>query len=170
MLLFGCQVMSDFSWPPWAAAQQTSLSLTISQSLPKFMSIELVMPPNHLILCHPFILLPLIFPSIRIFPNEIVFGIRWSKYWSFSFSISPSAEYSGLISFKIDCFDLLAFQRTLKNLKPMKEEIFPGAGGLSSLSSAYLFIHQILFKVYYVPSTVLLLEQWIRPQVCKLFL
>ena len=99
---------------PWTAAHQASLSFTISQSLLKLMSIELVMPSNHLILCP--LLLPLIFPSIRVFSNESVLHIKWPKYWSFSFSISPSNEYSGLISFRIDWFDLLAVQGTLKNL------------------------------------------------------
>ena len=100
---------------PWTAACQASLSITIPQSLLKLMSIELVMSSNHLILCNP-LLLPSIFPSIRVFSNESVFCIRWPKYWSFSFSISPSNEYSGLISFKIDWFDLLAVQGTLKSL------------------------------------------------------
>ena len=88
------------------------------QSLLKFMSIELMMPSSHLILCCPLLLLPSIFPSIRVFSNESVLRIRWSKYWSFSFSISPSNEYSGLISFKIDWFDLFAVQGTLKSLLP----------------------------------------------------
>ena len=92
------------------------LSLTISWSLLKLMSIGLVMPSNHLILCRPLILLPSIFPSIRVFSNESVLHIRWPKYWSFSFSISPPNEYSGLISFKIDWLDLLAVQGTLKSL------------------------------------------------------
>ena len=101
---------------PWTAARQASLSITNSQSLLKFMPIELVMPSNHLILCHP-LLLPLsIFPSIRVFSSESVLCIRWSKYWSFSFSISPSNEYSGLISFSMEWFDLLAVQGTLKSL------------------------------------------------------
>ena len=99
---------------PWTAAHQASLSITNSRSLLKLMSIELVMPSNHLILCHPLLLLPLIFPSTRVFPNESVLHIRWSKYWSFSFS--PSNEYSGLISFRIDWFDLLAVQETPKSL------------------------------------------------------
>ena len=94
----------------------TSLSLTLSWSLLKLMSIELVMPSNHLIPCHPLLLLPSIFPSIRVFSNESVFRIRWPKYWSFSFSISISNEYSWLISFPIDWFDLLAVQGTLKSL------------------------------------------------------
>ena len=100
---------------PWTAARQTSLSITNSQSLLTLMSIESVMLSNHLILCHP-LLLPSIFPSIRVFPNESVLHIRWPKYWSFSFSISPSNEYSGLIFFSIDWFDLLAVQGTLKSL------------------------------------------------------
>ena len=90
---------------PWTAARQASLSFTISQSLLKLMSIELVTPSNHLILCCPFIFLPSIFPSIRVFSNESVLHIRWPKYWSFSSSISPSNKYSGLISFRTDWFD-----------------------------------------------------------------
>ena len=101
---------------PWTAACQASLSITNSQSLLKLMSIESVMPSSHLILCRP-LLLPLsIFPSIRVFSNESVLRIRWSEYWSFSFSISPSNGYSGQISFRIDWFDLLAAQGTFKNL------------------------------------------------------
>ena len=99
---------------PWTAALQASLSITSSQSLLKLMSIELVMPSNHLILCRPLLLLPSISPSIRVFSNEWVLRIRWPKYWSFS--IHPSNEYSGLISFTIDWFDLLAVQGTLKSL------------------------------------------------------
>ena len=87
---------------PWTAAHQASLSITNTQSLLKLMSIELVLPSNHLILCHPLLLLPSIFPSIRVFSNESVLHIRWPKYWSFNFSVSPSNEYSGLISFRID--------------------------------------------------------------------
>src|SRR5574341_1253834 len=99
---------------PWIAAHQASLSITNSQSVLKLMSIESVMPSSHLILCHPFLLLS-IFPSIRVFSNESVLHINWPKYWSFSFSINPSDEYSGLISFRIDWFDL-AVQGTLKSL------------------------------------------------------
>ena len=106
LLLFSCSVVSDSLWPPWTAAHQASLSFTISWSLLKLMSIELVMPANHLILSHPLLLLLSIFPSIRVFSNELAFCIRWPKYWSFSLSISPSSEYSGLISFRIDWFDL----------------------------------------------------------------
>ena len=98
---------------PRTAAHQASLSITSSWSLPKLMSIELVMPSNHLILCRPFPLLPSIFPSKRVFSSESVLRIRWPKYWSFSFSISPSNEYSGLISFRIDWLDLLVVQETL---------------------------------------------------------
>ena len=101
---------------PWTAAWQASLSITNSQSLLKLMSIESVMASNHLILCHPLLLLPSIFPSIRGFSNESVLRIRWPKYWSFSFSISPSNEYSGLISFRMDWLDLLAVQGILKSL------------------------------------------------------
>ena len=100
----------------WTAAHQTSLSITKSGSLLKFMSIELVMPSNHLILCHPLLLLPSIFSSFRVFSSESVLHIRWPKYWSFSFNISLSNEYSGLISFRMDCLDLLAVLGTLKSL------------------------------------------------------
>ena len=101
---------------PWTAAHQASLSITNCRSLLKLMSIDLVMPSDHLILCHPLLLLPSIFPSIRVFSNEPVLHIRWPKDWSFSFSISPSNEYSGLISFRTDWFDILAVQGTLKSL------------------------------------------------------
>ena len=101
---------------PWTATLQASLSITNSQSLLKLMSIESVMPSNHPILCCPLLLLPSVFPSIRVFSNESVFHIRWPEYWSFSFSISPSNEYSGLISFRMDWLDLLAVQGTLKSL------------------------------------------------------
>ena len=101
---------------PWTAACQGPLSITSSWSLFKLMSIELVMPSNHIILCHPLLLLPSIFPSIRVSSKELVLRIRWPKYWSFSFSIRPSNEYSGLISFKIDWLDLLAVHGTLKSL------------------------------------------------------
>ena len=101
---------------PWTAARQASLSITNSRSSPKLISMELVMPPNHLILCHPLLLPPSIFPSIRVFSNESVLGIRWPKYWSFSFSICPSNEYSVLISFRMDWFDLLVVQGILKSL------------------------------------------------------
>ena len=101
---------------PWTIAYQASLSIANSWSLLKLMSIESVMPSNHLILCRPLLLLPSIFPSIRVFSNESVLHIRWSKYWSFSFNISPSNEHPGLISFRMDWLDLLAVQGTLKSL------------------------------------------------------
>ena len=101
---------------PWTAEHQAFLSFTISLSLLKLMCIESVMPSNHLILCRPFLLLPSIFPSIRVFSNESALHIRWPKYWSFSFSISPFNEYSGLISFRTDWLDLLAVQGALRSL------------------------------------------------------
>ena len=101
---------------PWTAAHQASLSVTNSQSLPKLMSIESVMLYNHLILCHPLLLLPSIFPSIRVFSNKSALCTRWPKYWSFRFNISPSNEHSGLISFRMDWLDLLEVQGTLKRL------------------------------------------------------
>ena len=107
--------MSDFEIP-WTAAPQASLSITNSWSSFKLMSIKSVMQSNHLILCHPLLLLSSIFPSIRVFSKESVIHIRWPKYWSFSFSISPSNEYSGLISLRMDWLDLLAVQGTLKSL------------------------------------------------------
>ena len=115
LLLFSQLVVSD-SANPWTAACQASLSFTISWSLLKLISIELVIPSNHLIFCCPFLLQPSIFPSIRVFFNESALHIRWPKYWNFTFSISPSSEYSGLISFRMDWFDLLAVQGTLKSL------------------------------------------------------
>ena len=112
---FSCSVMSNSLQPHRLhAALQASLSITNSQSLLKFMSVESVMPSNHLTLCSSLLLLPSIFPSIRVFSNESALHVRWPKYWSFSFS--PSSEYSGLISFRINWFDLLAIQGTLKSL------------------------------------------------------
>ena len=112
-LLLSCTWLSA---TPWTAARWASLPITNSRSPPKPMSIELVMPSNHLILCHPLLLLPSIFPIIRVFSNESVLRIRWTNYWSFSFSFSPSNEYSGLISFRMDWLNLLAVQGTLKSL------------------------------------------------------
>ena len=121
MLLFSFSSVQSLSHvqlfaTPWTAAHQASLSITNSQSLLRLMSIELVMPSNHLILCHPFLLLPSVFPSIRVFSNESVLHIRWPKYWSFGFNISPSNEYSGLISMSMNWFVLLIVQGTLKSL------------------------------------------------------
>ena len=112
---FICSVMSD-SATPWIAARQASLSITNSWSSLKLTSIESVMPSSHLILCHPLLLLPQIPPSIRVFSNESTLLMRWPKYWSFSFSIIPSSEHTGLISFRMDWLDLLAVQGTLKSL------------------------------------------------------
>ena len=111
---FSRSVVSDIA-TPWTSSRQVSLSITKSRSLLKLTSIESVMPSNHLILCHP-LLLPSIFSSIRVFSSESVLCIRWPKYWSFSFSICPSNEYSGLLSFRIDWFDLLEVQGTLGSL------------------------------------------------------
>ena len=108
--------MSQLFAIPWTAAHQASLSITNFYSLLKLMSIESVMPSNHLIFCYPLLFLPSIFPSIRVFSNESVLCIKWPKYWSFRFSISPSNEYSGLISFRMDWLDLLAVQGTLNSL------------------------------------------------------
>ena len=122
---------------PWTAVHQASLSITNSWSLLKFMYITLVMPSNHLIFCRP-LLLPLsIFPSIRVFSNESVLRIRWPKYWGFSFSISPSSEYSGLISFRMDCLDLLAVQEILKSL------LHHHSSKASSLQHSGFFIVQL---------------------------
>ena len=119
------------AWPP--------LSITNSRSSPKPMSIELMMPTNHLILCHPLLLMPSIIPSIRVFSNELVLPIRWPKYWSFSFNISPSNEHPGLISFRMDWLDLLAVQGTLKSLcqHPVQKHPFFGAP-LSLKSSSHI--------------------------------
>ena len=133
---------------PWTAAHQASLSITNSWSLLKLMSIELVMPSNHLILCHPLLLPPSIFPSIRVFSNESILCIRWPKYWSFSFSISPSNEFSGLISFRIDWFDLLAVQGTLKSIlqhHSSKASILPySAFFIVQLSHPYMIIEKTI--------------------------
>ena len=121
---------------PWTAACQTSLSFTISQSLLRLMSVESVMPSNHLILCHP-LLLPSVFPSIRVFSNESALPVRWPEYWIFS--ISPSNEYSGLISFRMDWFDLLTVQglsRVFSNTTVQKHQFF--SGHLSSLSNSHI--------------------------------
>ena len=119
---------------PWTAAHQTSLSITNSQSLLRLMSIEWVMRSNHLILCCPLLLLPSVFPSIRLFSNESALHIRWPKYWNFIFSISPSNEHSGLISFRIDWFDLLAVKGTRKSLLQHCNQFFTAQPSLWSNS------------------------------------
>ena len=131
---FNYSIVSNSFVTVWTAAHQASLSITNSWSLPKHMSTESVMPSNHLTLCHSLLLPTSIFPSIRVFSNESVPHIRWPKYWSFSFSISPSNEYSGLISFRIDWLDLLAVQGTLKSSIPQFKSI---------ISSAFSFMVQI---------------------------
>ena len=138
---------------PWTAACQASLSLTISQSLQRFLSIESVMPSNHLILCHPLLLPPSIFPSTRVFSNDSALHIRWPKYWSFSFSISPPNEYSGLISFRMDWFDLIAVQRTIKSLlqhHSLKASIF--------WCSAFLIVQ--LSRPYMTTGKTIALTRW----------
>ena len=119
---------------PWTTARQASLSITNSRSLPKPITNELVMTSNHLILCHPLLLLPSIFPRIRVFSSESTLRMRWPKYWSFSFNISPSNEHPGLISFRMDCLDLLAVQGTLKSL-------LQHHSSKSIISSALSFFH-----------------------------
>ena len=128
---------------PWTAASQASLSITNSQILLQLMSIESVMPSNHLILCRPLLLPPSIFPSIRIFSSESVHCIRWPKCWSFSFSINPSNEYSGLISFRMDWLDLLAVQATLKSL------LQHHSSKVSILQCSAFFIVQLSHPYYY---------------------
>ena len=138
---------------PWIAARQASLSITNSQSLLKLLSIKLVLPSNHLILCRPLLLSPSIFPSIRVFSNESVLCIRWPKYWSFSFSISPSNEYSGLIFFRMDWLDLLAVQGTLKNLLQHHSS---KASVLQS--SAFFIVH--LSNPYMATGKIIVLTRW----------
>ena len=135
---------------PWTAACQASLSITKSQSLLKFMYIESVMPSNHFILCHPLLLPPSIFPSIRVFSNESVLHIRWPKYWSFSFSISPSNGYSGLISFRIDWVELLAVQGSLLQHHRSKASI---------LQCSAFFIVQLL-HLYLTTRKTVALTRW----------
>ena len=135
---------------PWIAACQASLSITNSRSLLKPMSIESVMPPSHLILCHPLLLLPLIPPSIRVFSNESTLRMRWPKYWSFSFSISPSNEHPGLISFRMDWFDLLAVQGTLKSLlqhHSSKASIFQSSAFFTTPPTT-IYIGNLLLNIY----------------------
>ena len=129
---------------PWSEACQPSLSITNTQSLPKLMSIESVMPSNHLILCHPLLFLPSVFPGIRVFSNKSVFCIRWAKYWSFSFGISPSKEHPGLISFRMDWLDLLAVQGTLKSL----------------LQHQFKSINSLVLSFLYTPILTFIHDYW----------
>ena len=137
----------------WSAACQTSLSITNSRSLLKLMSIESVVPSNHLILCRPLLLLPSIFPSIRVFSSESVLCIRWPKYWSFCFNISPSNEHSGLISFSIDWLDLLAVQGTLKSLLQYH------SSKASVLQCSAFFIVQLSHS-YMTTGKIIALTRW----------
>ena len=154
MLISSVQLLSHVRLlaTPWTAAYQASLSITNSQSLFKLMSIKSVMPSNHLNLCHPLLLPPSIFPSIRVFSNESVLRIRWPKFWSFSFSISPSNEYSGLISFRIDWLDLLAVQGTLKSL-------FQHHRSKASIRCSAFFIVQ-LSHPYMTTGKTIALTRW----------
>ena len=138
---------------PRAAARQASLPITNSQGLLKLMPIESVMPSIHLILCHPLLLLPSIFPSIRVFSNESTLRIRWPKYWSFSFNISPSNEYTGLISFRMDWLDLLAVQGTLKSL------LQHHSSKTSSLQHSAFFTVQ-LSQPYMTTGKTIVLTKW----------
>ena len=138
---------------PWTTACQASVSLIISQSLPKFMSIEFVVPFNHLILWYPLLLLSSIFPSLRVFSSESVLYIRWPKYWNFSFSISHSSEYSGLISFGIDWFDLFAVHGILKNLlqhhSSKASVLWHSVFFIVQLSGIHTFIHTYIYMYIY---------------------
>ena len=151
---------------PWTAAHQASLSITNSRSLLKLMSIESVMPSNHLILCHPLLLPPSVFPSIRVFSNESVLCIRWPKYWRYSFSISPSNEYSGLISFRMDWLDLLALQATLKSLLQHHSST-----GKNITLTRWIFVGKVMSLVFnmlsglviaFLPRSKHLLISWLQ--------
>ena len=150
------------STTPWTAAHQAFLSITNSQSLLILMSIESVMPSNHLILCHPLLFSPSIFPSIRVFSNESVLCIRWPNYWSFSFSISPSNEYSGLVSFRMDWLDLLDVQGTLKSL------LQHPSSKASILRHSTFFIVQLLHPYVTTGKTIALTRQTFVGKVMSL--
>ena len=139
---------------PWTAARQASLSITNAQSLLKFMSIKSVMPSNHLILCRPLLLLPSILTSVRVFSKESILHIRWPKYWSFSFSISPSNEYSGLIFIRMDWLDLLAVQGSLKSL------LQHHSSKASILQCSAFFIVQLSYP-YMTTAKTIALTRWI---------
>ena len=149
LLLFSRSVMSN-SATSWTAGHQASLSITNSQSLLKLRSVELVMPSNYLILCHCLLLLPSTFPSIRVFSNDSILHIRWPKYWSFNFSISPSNEYSGLISFRMDWLDFLAVQGTFKSL------LQHHSSKASSFQCSALFIVQLSHPYMTTENTIAL--------------
>ena len=149
---FSCSVVSD-SVIAWTVAHQASLSITNSQGLLKRMSVESVMPSNHLILCHPLLLLPSIFPSIKVSSNDSALRIRWPKYWRFSFHISSSNEYSGMISFRMDWFDLLAVRGTLKSL------LQHHSSKASILRCSAFFIVQLLHPYMTTGKTIALTRQ-----------
>ena len=159
------QLLSDVQLfaTPWTAACQASLSITNSWGLLKLMPIELVMPTKHLILCHPLLLLPLIFPRIRVFSNDLVPHTRWPKYWNFSFGISPSNEYSGLISFRIYWFALLAVQGTLKSL------LQHHSSKASILWHSAFFIVQNSYAYITTGKTIALIRQTFVGQVVSAF-
>ena len=142
--------MSDSLWPQGLQYAKASLSFTLSWSLLKLMCIESVMPSNHLIFCHSLLLLPSIFPSIRVFSNELALCMRWPKYWSFSFKISPSNEYSGLIAFRTDWFDLLAVQGTLK----------------SSPTPQFKSINSLALSLLYGPTLTSVCDYWKSEGLC----
>ena len=148
---------------PWTAACQASLSITNSRSPPKPMSIKSVMPSNHLILCHP-LLLPSIFPSIRVFSNESALRMRWPKYWSFTFSISPSNEHPGLIFFRMDWLDLLAVQRTLKSL------LQHHSSKASILWHSAFFMVQLSYPYVTTGKTIVLIRRSFIDKQCLCFL
>ena len=154
-VLFSVQFSHSVFVTPWNAARQASLSITNSQSPPKPMYIESMMPSSHLILCHPLLLLPSIFPSIRVFSNESALSIRWPKYWSFNFSTSPSNENQGLISFGMDWLDLLAVQGTLKSL------LQNHSSKASSLQHSAFFIVQLSCP-YMTTGKTIALTIWYR--------
>ena len=149
---------------PWTTARQASLSITNSQSSPKHMSIESVVPSNHLILCHPHLFLPSIFPNIRVFSNESALHIRWPKYWSLSFNISPSNDHPGLISFRMDWLDLLAAQGTLKSLLQYH------SSKASILQHSAFFIVQFSHPYMTTGKTIALTRQTFVDKVMSLFL
>ena len=138
---------------PWTVARQASLNITNSQSLPQLMSIESVMPSNHLLLCHPFLLLPSIFPSIRVFSNESALHIRWPKCWRFSFNINPSSEHPGVISLRMDWLDLLGVQGTFKSLRQ------PHSSKASILWCSAFFIVQLSHLYMTTGKTIALTRQ-----------
>ena len=144
-VLFSCSSVVSDSATPWIAARQASLSITNSRGLCKLMSIESVMPSSHLILCRPLLLLPPIPPSIRVFSNELTLRMRWPKYWSFSFSIIPSKELPGLISFRMDWLDLHAVQGTLKEFSPTPQ---------------FKSINSLVLSFLYSPTLISIHDHW----------